>query len=247
MPKELSGWLEEAVENALRKPTLKLYRDRRVYSLINSIKLRKNLGFNPIIAEYKRRSPSGLYADLDLGLYIGIVKNFVAGLSIITEDKFFGGSYQILREASVFVDRPILMKDIIVSENQIETAYNIGADAVLLILSILTEKEFDKLYSLAKSYGLEILVEVHTLNEAKQAVEYGVEMIGVNSRDLKTLKIDLNEACNVLKELSQNVIRVAESGIWGRVDIERLKNCGADAFLIGTALMKNPKSIMEYV
>jgi len=139
------------------------------------------------------------------------------------------------------------MKDFIVSENQIETAYNIGADAILLILSILTEEETEKLYKYAKSFGLEVIVEVNTVNEAIIAMEMGIEIIGVNSRNLKTLEIDMNRVCEVMKNLSSNTIKIAESGIKSRSDIEKLKRCGANAFLIGTSLMKNPKNIFDYI
>ncbi|ADM28519.1 Indole-3-glycerol-phosphate synthase [Ignisphaera aggregans DSM 17230] len=247
MPRELYGWLKDVVEHALRRPVIKMYRDRPRYSIIESIQRKQSLGLNPIIAEYKRRSPSGLYVVRDLYDYLSLMEKYATGISILTEDKYFGGSYEILREASRILRLPILMKDFIVCEHQIETAYNIGADTILLILSILTEEEAEKLYRYAKSFGLEVIVEVNTVDEAVLAMEMGVEIIGINSRNLKTLEIDMDRTCEIMKNISSNTIKIAESGIKSRSDIEKLKICGANAFLIGTSLMKNPKNILEYI
>ena len=132
-----------------------------------------------------------------------------------------------------------------VSYSQIETAYNIGADAILLIASILTDKELDTLYEAARSFNLEALIEVHNEDEAEHIVSMGFPMIGVNSRNLITFEIDLSKAYKVLEKIPNKVTKVAESGIKSRKDIDYLKNVGAKAFLIGTEIMLNPSKINE--
>ncbi|MEL9940684.1 MAG: indole-3-glycerol phosphate synthase TrpC, partial [Ignisphaera sp.] len=196
-------------------------------------------------AEYKTRSPSGLHVERDLMDYIRTVELHAVGLSVLTEELYFGGSYSNLVRAASATSIPILIKDIIVSHSQIETAYNVGADAVLLIASILSDRELDKLYEEARGYGLEALVEVHTVEEARNVVEMGYPMIGVNSRNLLTLEVSVVHAYKVLETIPNRFTKVAESGIKSRSDIEYLRRVGAKAFLVGTELMKNPLKIFD--
>ncbi|MEM0048686.1 MAG: indole-3-glycerol phosphate synthase TrpC, partial [Ignisphaera sp.] len=199
------------------------------------------------IAEYKTRSPSGLHVERDLMDYIRTVELHAVGLSVLTEELYFGGSYSNLVRAASATSIPILIKDIIVSHSQIETAYNVGADAVLLIASILGDRELDKLYEEARGYGLEAFVEVHTVEEARNVVEMGYPMIGVNSRNLLTLEVSVDHAYKVLEIIPNRFTKVAESGIRGRSDIVYLRRAGAKAFLVGTELMKNPLKIFDLV
>lgn len=244
MVKELSGWLADVVSHNLRRPVLRVSRFKPLISLRSSI-LEVKRYRNAIIAEYKTKSPSGLNIYRDPIEYIRIVEKVAAGISVLTEELYFGGSYLNCIKIASATPLPILMKDFVVSEAQIETAYNVGADAVLLIASILTDKELERLYSYAKSYGLEVLVEVHSLNELEQALTLKPDIIGVNSRNLRTLTVDLSRAVEVLKHIPAGYVKVAESGIRCREDVERLRNAGADAFLIGSELMLNPLKAFE--
>ena len=245
MPREIGGWLGEVIRHSMRKPVIRMHRDRPIYSLSRSIGERLNRGFRAIIAEYKRRSPSGLYIDRDPVEYVKFLEGYVAGFSVLTEERYFGGSPYILNTIARSTNVPILMKDFIVSEQQIETAYNIGADAVLLIASILTEREVERLMDAAKDFGLEVLLEIHSHDEIPIAINSGARIIGVNSRDLRTLRIDIDHAISVLRRIPDGFVKVAESGIRSRDDIVKLEGAGARAFLIGTTLMRNPRNIME--
>lgn len=245
MPKSLTPWLEEVVRHNLSRPAIRMNRPRMLYSLRERIEAFFSIGRTAIIAEYKTRSPSGLNVYRDPLDYAKHVEKRCVGISILTEELYFGGSYQNLVTIASAVDIPVLMKDIVVDVKQIETAYSIGADAVLLIASILTDRELDTLYEAARSYGLEALVEVHTVDEANAVVEMGYPMIGVNSRDLRTLRVDIASAYSVLEFIPNRFVKVAESGIKSRSDIEFLRRAGAKAFLIGTELMLNPSKIYE--
>jgi len=244
---ETSGWLKEVIEYSLKRPVYRMYRSRRIHSLKESINMLESLNKIPIIAEYKTKSPSGLRVVRNLEDYIKFLELYVAGFSVLTEEKYFGGSYENLIKVAYMVDKPILMKDFIMSENQIESAYNIGADAILLIASILTDRELEKLLETSRNFGLEAVVEVYTVEEAEKALRLGAEIIGVNSRNLFNLKVDLDNALGVLCEIPENVVKIAESGIKTANDIKILKKCNANAFLIGTTLMLNPNSILELI
>jgi len=246
MPRYLSGWLKEVVDNALNRPYISMQRLRPIYSLHESILNAKEKKRTAIIAEYKTRSPSGFFAERDAIEYAKLMEeNGAIGLSVLTEDKFFGGSYENLRNIANTVKISILMKDFVVTERQIDTAYNLGADSVLLIVRILTERELINLLDYARSYKLEPLVEVHDIDDLEIALNSGAKIIGINSRNLSTLELKLQNVKEILPLVPNDKLKVAESGISSREDIEDLKKSGADAFLIGTLLMKEPAKIKE--
>lgn len=248
MVRYLTGWLKDVVNNAYNRPYVYKTRDRPIYSLIDAIKKAKEENKNPIIAEYKRASPSGFSADRDPIAYAKEMESAGAvGISVLTEDKFFSGSYDYLYTISHVVKIPVLMKDFVVSERQIDNAYNLGADSVLLIVRILTERELESLILYARSYRLEPLVEVFNEEELEIALNAGARIIGVNSRDLLTFSIDQERVKRVLQKIPSNIIKVAESGITSREQVEELKRYGADAFLIGSSLMKEPSKIKELI
>ncbi len=122
-----------------------------------------------------------------------------------------------------------------------------GADAILLIVRILTERELVSLYKYAKSFGLDVIVEVTNEEELNIALRNNVDIIGVNSRDLSSLEISIEKTMKLLSKIPQHKIKIAESGIKSREDIDKLKSAGADAFLIGTTLMLDPNKIKEFV
>lgn len=245
MPKNVSGWLNEIIRYNASRTLIRISRFRELHSFRNRIEEMWSKGGTAIIAEFKRRSPSGLYVDRNPVDYVKHIEKFVVGISVLTEELYFGGSYDQLITIASVTNLPILMKDIIINTNQIETAYNIGADAVLLIASILNDKELETLYETARGFGLEAIVEVHDEKEADLVMNMGFNIIGVNSRNLATLEINLDKAYNVLKKIPDNFTKIAESGMKNKKDIEYLKNAGAKAFLIGTELMKNPSIIYK--
>ena len=168
-----------------------------------------------------------------------------AALSVVTEPVAFGGSYELLRMASSSVDLPVLMKDFVVTGGQVESAYSLGADAVLLIVRLLSDDELEQLYKKATSMGMEALVEVHDELDLERALRLRPRAIGVNSRDLLTLRVDRGLQMRILGMIPSGILRVAESGIRSADDVRLLRDSGADAFLVGTSLMENPGLLEE--
>ena len=195
-----------------------------------------------LIAEVKKASPSAgiICKDFDP---VKIAKEYEAAgascLSVLTDEKFFQGSLDYLRQIRAAVKIPLLRKDFIIDERQILEAIEWGADAILLIVAILSDEQLAKFHSLATEAGLAVLVEVHNEAELERALKISPALIGVNNRDLKTFKVDLATTEKLAKKIPAGTILIAESGIHFRADVERLKKCGAKAILVGESLMKN--------
>ncbi len=204
--------------------------------------LRENGERGPaIIAELKKASPSrGLIrAEFDPeSLARELESAGAAALSVLTDEEFFQGSLENLRRASMATKLPCLRKDFIVDELQVLEARANRADAILLIVAALTQAELENLAQTAKKYGLDVLCEVHDENELQRAVQAGCRMIGVNNRDLRTLKVDLETAIRLGELMPTEVTRVAESGIRNGTDVAKLRAAGYQAFLIGESLMQ---------
>lgn len=195
-----------------------------------------------VIAELKKASPSkGLIrADFrPVELARELESAGAAALSVLTDAEFFQGSLENLWNASAAVSIPCLRKDFMVDEFQMLEARANSADAVLLIVAALTSDELVRLGRAARSQGLDILCEVHDREELERALEAGFALIGVNTRDLKTFKVDLQTAFELASEFPANVVRVAESGIRSGEDIERLRAAGYHGFLVGESLMRS--------
>jgi indole-3-glycerol phosphate synthase len=199
-----------------------------------------------LIAEVKKASPSAgvICPNFDP---VRIARAYEAGgascLSVLTDEAFFQGSLSYLRQIRAAVGLPLLRKDFILDPRQILEAIEWGADAILLIVSILTDQELAALHSLALGAGLAALVEVHDEAELDRALRIGATLIGVNNRDLKTFKVDLGTTERIASKLRsagvhQQVLLVAESGIHTRADVERVSKAGAGAILVGEALVK---------
>jgi indole-3-glycerol phosphate synthase len=195
-----------------------------------------------LIAEVKKASPSVgvICKDFDP---VRIAKEYeVAGascLSVLTDEKFFQGSLDYLRQIRAAVKLPLLRKDFIIDERQILEAIEWGADAILLIVAILTDEQLAKFHSFAIEAGLAVLVEVHDEEELERALKISPALIGVNNRNLKTFKVDLATTERLAPRIIGNdSLLVAESGINTRADVERLKKCGAGAILVGESLVK---------
>jgi indole-3-glycerol phosphate synthase len=194
-----------------------------------------------VIAELKKASPSkGLIRPefrVD-ELAAELESAGAAALSVLTDDEFFQGSLENLRRASEAVKIPCLRKDFIVDEFQLLEARAHLADAVLLIVSALTNAELNRLALAARLKGLDVLCEVHDEAELQRAVDAGFDLIGVNARDLRTFKVDVETAFRLAERLPKNAVKVAESGIRSGEDIRRLREAGYQAFLIGESLMR---------
>jgi indole-3-glycerol phosphate synthase len=194
-----------------------------------------------IIAELKKASPSrGLIRENfdSTALARDLEAAGAAALSVLTDVEFFQGSLDNLRLASTATQLPCLRKDFIVDEIQIVEARAYRADAILLIVAALSQNELVALARHAQEFKLDVLCEVHDEEELKRALEAGCDLIGVNSRDLRTFEVDLNAAIRLGEKIPNDVVRVAESGIHSGQDIARLRAAGYDAFLIGESLMK---------
>ena len=194
-----------------------------------------------VIAELKKASPSkGLiraeFCVEELAKELEAAG--AAALSVLTDEEFFQGSLENLRKASAAVKVPCLRKDFIVDEFQLLEARANSADAVLLIVAALTQRRVDGLARGARSHGLDVLCEVHDEEELQRALDAGCDLIGVNTRDLRTFKVDAETAFRLAERLPKNVVKVAESGIRSAEDIARLRAAGYQAFLIGESLMR---------
>jgi len=194
-----------------------------------------------VIAELKKASPSkGLIrASFDpVELARELERAGAVALSVLTDKEFFQGSLENLRKASATVAIPCLRKDFIVDEFQLLEARANSADAVLLIVAALTQDELNRLAMAAQSRGLDVLCEVHDADELQRALDAGCDLIGVNTRDLRTFKVDLQTAFDLGAKFPASVVRVAESGIHSADDVARLRAAGFHAFLVGESLMR---------
>jgi indole-3-glycerol phosphate synthase len=196
-----------------------------------------------VIAELKKASPSKGLLRADYRP-VPIAKSYAtagaAAISVLTDEEFFKGSVDDLQAVSQAVSIPCLRKDFILDPYQIVEARAYGADAILLIVAALTDAELTSLARTARDFQLDILCEVHDRPELDRAVALGADVIGVNSRDLKTLEVHPKAHIDLVRHLPDQVLRVAESGIRTPADIERLLSIGYDAFLVGEALMRQP-------
>jgi indole-3-glycerol phosphate synthase len=194
-----------------------------------------------VVAELKKASPSkGLiraeFHPAELARELEAAG--AACLSVLTDEEFFQGSLGNLREASAAVRIPCLRKDFIVDDFQLIEARANSADAVLLIVAALSHAELAALSRGAKARGLNVLCEVHDAGELQRALDAGCDLIGVNTRDLRTFQVDLQTAFELARKIPSGVVRVAESGIHSSEDVARLRAAGYDAFLIGESLMR---------
>jgi indole-3-glycerol phosphate synthase len=195
-----------------------------------------------VIAEVKRRSPSkGQLADITDPAELA--RRYEAGgaaaISVLTEQRRFGGSIEDLRAVRAAVDTPILRKDFVVTSYQVVEARAAGADLVLLIVAALGDDELRRLHEEAVELGLTVLVEVHDEQEAERAAALGAELVGVNARNLKTLAIHDDTFGRLAPLIPDDRVLVAESGIFGPDDVARYVREGARAVLVGEALVKD--------
>lgn len=194
-----------------------------------------------IIAEIKKASPSAgvIKEDFDPTKIAMEYESFGASaLSILTEEDFFMGSVEYLKEVKKITSLPILRKDFMIDEYQIYESKLIGADCILLIASILTDQEIEDFISTAKKLELDYLIEVHDENELKRVEHFEDALIGVNNRNLETFEVDLNNSVRLRNTFKQKNIFIAESGIKSKEDMNYLKMNNIKVFLIGESLMR---------
>ena len=193
-----------------------------------------------VIAELKKASPSKgiIRPDFDvIKLSSMLADNGAAALSVLTEQFYFKGSLEYLKQVKANVNIPILRKDFIFDPYQIYEAKAFGADAILLIAAALDGERFSELHSLAQQLGLHVLSEIHNQAELEMVLEVDAKIIGINCRNLKTFKTDLKITEQLLGMIPHDRVKVAESGIKSSQDIQSLKGQGANAFLIGETVM----------
>jgi len=196
-----------------------------------------------LIAELKRKSPSkGMLRERfdPVSLAQTLQEAGAAALSVLTDERSFGGHLEFLRDAKHFTEIPVLRKDFIVDPYQVYEAAFYEADAVLLIVRILTEASLIQCMQAADAVGIEPFVEVHSEAELKVALSIGARVIGINHRDLRTFQIDSALSETLVPKIPPGKIIVAESGIQSAEDVQRMKRLGVHALLIGEALMTAP-------
>lgn len=203
-----------------------------------------------IIAEVKKASPS---AGVIAGSFNPVeqAKAYEAGgahaLSVLTDEKFFQGHLDYLKQIREEVELPLLRKDFIISPLQIYESVVAGADAILLIVAALDDEILSRLYELAKDIQLDVLVEVHNMREMDRALDLGADIIGINNRNLKTFEVDLQTTEELAPEIPSETLGVSESGIKSTEDITFCKQQGIHCFLIGETLMRseNPSEAIQ--
>ena len=211
-------------------------------NIIDNIRKNKHAS---LITEIKFSSPSlGNIRDVSDPVEIAklMTQGGAVGLSILTQPHLFNGSPEYFQKIRRHVNIPLLMKDIIIDKKQIDAAEKIGADCVLLIQSIFDKKfavSIEEFISYAHKKNIIVLLEAHTKNEFIRSVQTDADILGINNRNLDTLEIDLNTTKKILKDRKEKRIVISESGIESTKDIKFLRKCGADAFLVGSSIMKN--------
>jgi indole-3-glycerol phosphate synthase len=232
---------QQLVESKLKSPVEKLEKsrffERDTLLMTNYIKNRNKTG---IIAEFKRKSPSkgmiNAHSTVE-EVTTGYFRSGASGISILTDQEFFGGSDDDLARARELNSIPILRKDFIIDEYQIIETKAIGADAVLLIAKVLTKENTKKLARLARSLNLQVLLEVHNARELGHLNNY-INMVGVNNRDLDTFTIDIETSVQLVGDIPGEFVKISESGITSALAIKKLRNCGYQGFLIGENFMR---------
>lgn len=194
-----------------------------------------------IVAEIKRRSPSRgeIRPDFDpVACAAAYHEGGAAALSVLTDERYFGGHLDYLAKVRATVPLPLLRKDFVIEPCQVDEARLFGADAVLLIVAALAQPALVSLQARAHALGLDALVEVHDEAELDRALAAGATLVGINNRDLRTFETDLAVTERLAPRVPEPVVLVAESGIFTREDVGRLERAGARAFLVGESLMR---------
>jgi len=249
LDKIIANKKKELVELIKLKPVKELehnkYFTRGIIPLTESI---LSPGKTGIIAEFKRKSPSQgiLNNQVDIGIVTtGYAREGASGLSVLTDHEFFGGDINDLMLVRKLNSIPLLRKDFIIDEYQVIESKAAGADVILLIAAIIPENQILKLAHLARSIGLQVLMEVHNVTEIQMVNEY-VNIIGVNNRDLRTFKIDTKLSFELADKIPGDFVKISESGISSFDTIIKLKKAGYQGFLIGEKFMKDKDPVFSF-
>jgi len=222
--------------NPLKKLENSIFFTKKTISLKKSLKEKSG-----IISEFKRKSPSKPNINLDAEV-ISITRGYElsnsSGISILTDLKYFGGSNEDITSVRREINIPILRKDFILDEYQIIESKSLGADVILLIASCLSKKDVKNLSALAKSFKLQVILEIHSEEELSYLCD-SIDVVGVNNRNLKKFETDINNSLNIAGMIPSSFLKISESGISTSKEILRLKKHGYDGFLIGENFMKN--------
>ncbi|MEL7001550.1 MAG: indole-3-glycerol phosphate synthase TrpC [Bacteroidota bacterium] len=219
--------------------------ERSIYYGSKTVSLKRYVtreDMSGIIGEIKRKSPSKGVINAHLNVErasIGYMQAGASALSVLTDEKYFGGKNDYLMTARKFNFCPILRKDFTVDEYQITEAKSIGADAILLIAAALTPDKIKSLAEFAKSLGLETLLEVHNEEELNTSINQHIDLVGVNNRDLKTFTVDIKTSLDLASKIPGDFVKVSESGISEPESIIELKKAGYSGFLMGERFMQS--------
>lgn len=232
---------KQEIEDSKSKISLQQLKDseffgRKTFSLKQTLKSKSG-----IIAEFKRQSPSkGIINDKASPLEVASAyeKFGASGISILTDKDFFGGTFDDILSVRDHIQIPILRKDFMVDDYQFYEAKSIGADVILLIAACLSPNQVSEFTELAHDLDLEVLLEIHT-EEELQHINKNIDFVGINNRNLKDFKVDLQHSINLKNQLPENILSVAESGIYNEDDFKYLKEKGFNGFLMGEYFMKN--------
>ncbi len=198
-----------------------------------------------LIAEIKPKSPSAgeLIAQSPLEVADLYAKSGADIVSVLTDKPYFGGSLELLKEGRARVPQAILRKDFIVDEYQVYETFLSGADAFLLIASILSEEDITKFMGLGEALGLDHLVEVHDAEDIEKALRSGAKLIGINNRDLESLKVDVETTQKLIQYIPDYIPVVSESGIETAADVRRVRGWGARGILVGTSILQSDNPV----
>ncbi|KFF00781.1 indole-3-glycerol phosphate synthase [Chryseobacterium formosense] len=216
---------------------------RKTYSLKESLTSKSG-----IIAEFKRQSPSkGIINDTISPLeVVSAYEQFGAsGISILTDKDYFGGNFEDILNVRNHINIPILRKDFMIDEYQFYEAKSLGADVILLIAACLSPQQVQEFTQLSHELGLEVLLEIHTEEELKH-FNSDIDLVGINNRNLKDFKVDLQHSVNLKNQLPKDILSVAESGIYNIEDFNYLKEKGFDGFLMGEYFMKHENPAQKF-
>jgi indole-3-glycerol phosphate synthase len=201
-----------------------------------------------IIAEYKRKSPSSGIINEQARIEdvtVGYANAGASGLSILTDERYFGGTGEDLIKTRELSTLPILRKDFTVDEYQIVEAKSLGADVILLIAAILNKRQVKDLARLALTLGMQVILEIHQIRELDFLNEY-ISIVGVNNRNLKDFNVNINISFNLSERIPAGFIRISESGLASHEDIRKLKDYGYQGFLMGEIFMKNNNPVESF-
>lgn len=232
----------EKIASEKSKTIMVRERSKKVISLSQAIKNKNRKKQLALISEIKPKSPSqGELRKIQDAVSIASIMqdNGATAISVLTEENYFGGNIETLIDISKKIKLPLLRKDFITSEAQIEESYNCNADVVLLIVGLLKDRT-GALLNKCEESGIEAIVEVHNEAELRIALEIGTKIIGINNRNLETMKVNLEVTGRLINLIPGNRLIVSESGVQNRRDAEYLASLSINGILVGTTLMKSP-------